>query len=132
MLGSWSWETLCFMMTLIVETVIAVLTLAQTVQARQFSSSRWLFKFLYMGIIYYFFNLLMTTTNLVVTIYLHNMGSRPLPVLQGVFQSVLCSRVIFLARSPSELAIVSNGTSIPSAFEIKRTNPRRTETEDTL
>lgn len=39
--------------------------------------------------------------------------------LQGVIQSVLCNRVVFLARSPSELAIVSDKSSVRVPLRIK-------------
>ncbi|KAF9449477.1 hypothetical protein P691DRAFT_552493 [Macrolepiota fuliginosa MF-IS2] len=108
-IGSWSWETLVFTVILIVETLIAVLTLIKAVEARQ-SASRWYFKIHYMGIIYYFYNLLMTIVNVIGTVHFHTMGILSFALLQGVLQSVLCNRVIFLAREPSELVFGTTQT----------------------
>ncbi|KAF9442478.1 hypothetical protein P691DRAFT_478264 [Macrolepiota fuliginosa MF-IS2] len=116
--GRWSWETLIFVVILCFETVIAVLTLIKAVEA-QHSRSRWVVKIHYMGIIYYFFNLLMAIVNLIGTVHFHNMGLLSFTVLQGVFQSVLCNRIVFLAREPSEFGVRTGQTYVMSHFSIR-------------
>ncbi|KAF9449474.1 hypothetical protein P691DRAFT_812321 [Macrolepiota fuliginosa MF-IS2] len=109
----WSWETLVFVVVLCFETMIAVLTIIRAVEVRH-SSSRWVLKIHHTGIIYYIYNLLMSIVNVIGTVYLHNMGMQSFAMLQGVLQSVLINRVIFLARESSDLGVGTSQTYVMS------------------
>ncbi|XP_006460462.1 hypothetical protein AGABI2DRAFT_117408 [Agaricus bisporus var. bisporus H97] len=107
------WETLSFVIIVVMETLIAGLTMVKAVEAKG-SSSEWYFKIHYMGIIYYVYNLMVAIFNVVGTLLFDNMSITSFSVLQGVFQSVLCSRVIFLAREPSEVGMVFSASFLPT------------------
>ncbi|KAF9449472.1 hypothetical protein P691DRAFT_552168 [Macrolepiota fuliginosa MF-IS2] len=113
-LGRWSWETLIFVVILFFETLIATLTMIKAVEVRQNSSSRWILKIHHMAVVYYIYNLLMSIVNLIGTVWLHNMGMQSFAMLQGVLQSVLCNRVIFLVRDPSDLGVGTSQTFLMS------------------
>ncbi|KAF9449473.1 hypothetical protein P691DRAFT_759011 [Macrolepiota fuliginosa MF-IS2] len=116
-IGRWSWETLLYVVVLCFESLIAILTIIRTVKVRH-SSSEWVLKIHHTGIIYYVCSFMMSIVNLIGTICFHNMGMESFAIMQGVLQSVLCNRVIFLVREPAGLGVGTTQTYLMDHWDV--------------
>ncbi|KAF9530069.1 hypothetical protein CPB83DRAFT_199001 [Crepidotus variabilis] len=85
-----------YVVILVIETVVILLTLVKAIQHLRASTSSWLYHLYQRGLVYFIFIFITSLSNIIIPVFAEDTNKLALTDFQRVLHSVLCSRVILL------------------------------------